>query len=99
MHASGDPTQYIVPDEAIVGALRQANEALGADYFKTPREVVRSFVGLLNVLEQNRGRTWQEFLGAGFIQRPEHPTSVEEQIASGDAAPEDTEEDLQSFRL
>jgi hypothetical protein len=99
VHASGDASRYIVPDEALVAVLRQANETLGAEYFKTPRDVVRSFVGLLNVLEQNRTRTWEEFVGSGFIQRPEQPISVEEEVALGVGAPDDTDGDLQSFKL
>lgn len=99
VHASGDATRYIVPDEALVAVLRQANETLGAEYFKTPRDVVRSFVGLLNVLEQNRARTWEEFVGSGFIQRPEQPISVEEEVALGVGAPDDTDGDLHSFKL
>jgi hypothetical protein len=79
--------------------LRQANETLGAEYFKTPRDIVRSFVGLLNVLEQNQDRKWDEFVCAGFIQRPEQASSVEEEIALGRGAAVDTEDDLQTFKL
>lgn len=99
VHASGDSARYIVPDEALVAVLRQANETLGADFFKTPRDVVRAFVGLLNVLEQNRERTWEEFVGRDFIQRADQPRSVEEEVASGVPIPDDTEGDLQSFTL
>ncbi len=99
VHAAGDAARYIVPDEALVAVLRQANETLGAEYFKTPRDVVRSFVGLLNVLEQNRTRTWEEFVGSSFIQRPDQPISVEEEVALGVGAPDDTDSDLQSFSL
>lgn len=99
VHASGDAARYIVPDEALVAVLRQASETLGAEYFKTPRDVVRAFVGLLNVVEQNRGRTWEEFVGRDLIQLPAQPISVEEEMASGAAVPDDTEDDMQSFTL
>jgi hypothetical protein len=99
VHASGDPARYIAPDEALVAVLRQANETLGAEYFKTPRDVVRSFVGLLNVLEQNRSRTWQEFVGTGLIEQSAQPMSVEEEVALGVATPEDEDSDLQTFKL
>jgi len=100
VHASGDSARYIVPDEALIAVLRQANETLGAEYFKTPRDVVRSFVGLLNVLEQNRSRTWEEFVGKGFIQHLARPMSVEEEVANGVGAPEeDADGDLKSFTL
>jgi hypothetical protein len=30
------------------------------EFFRTPRDVVRSFVGPLNLLDQNPGKTWQD---------------------------------------
>ena len=62
VHASGDPAKVIVSDDGIEATLRAANERLGADYFRMPRDVVRSFVGLLNLLDQNTGKTWQDLL-------------------------------------
>ncbi len=100
VHASGESTHYLVPDEAIVGVLQKASETLGAEFYKTPRDIVRSFVGLLNVLDQNPSRTWQEFVGGNFVQTPDRPGSVEEEVALGVGAPRDVEEDdLQSFSL
>lgn len=99
VHANGDAAGYLVPDEAIVAALKKANETLGAEYFKTPREVVRSFVGLLNVLEQNPGRTWQEFVGSNFIVKDSTPMSVEEEVALGTGSPVVDDDNLQTFKL
>lgn len=99
VQANGDATKYLVPDDALVAVLRRANETLGAEYFKTPRDVVRSFVGLLNVLEQNTGRGWQEFVGANFIKKADTPASVEEELALGIAPTSDDDGDLQTFKL
>ena len=99
VHANGEAAKYLVPDDALVAVLQRANETLGAEYFKTPRDVVRSFVGLLNVLEQHPGKTWQEFVGANFIKKADAPASVEEEIALGVAAPADDDGDLQTFKL
>ncbi|HEX5222917.1 MAG TPA: ATP-binding protein [Verrucomicrobiae bacterium] len=99
VHAAGDANKYIVPDDALVAVLQRANETLGAEYFKTPRDVVRSFVGLLNVLEQNPGRKWQEFVGVSFIKKQEAPTSVEEELALGAPPTVDEDGDLQTFKL
>jgi hypothetical protein len=99
VHANGDPTKILVPDEGIVATLRAANERLGAEYFRTPRDVVRSFIGLLNLLEQNPGKTWQELLGAEVFQKPEGPTSVEEEFANGAApATDNVDDDLAAFK-
>jgi hypothetical protein len=100
VHAGGDPTKIAVSDEGIVATLRAANERLGAEYFRTPRDVVRSFIGLLNLLDQNPGKTWQDVLGADVFQKPEAPMSTEEEFANG-AVPssEDVDDDLSAFKL
>lgn len=98
IHASGDSAKHLVPDEALVSVLKRANETLGAEYFKTPRDVVRSFVGLLNILEQNSTKTWQELVGANFIKRADTPASVEEEVALGVGSSND-DDDLEVFKL
>jgi hypothetical protein len=99
VHAYGDPTKYIVPDEALVAVLKKASETLGAQYYKTPRDIVRSFVGLLNVLEQNPNRKWQEFLNQDLVKLPEKPLSVEEEIAREAPPVAGAKEELASFKL
>ena len=90
----------MVPEDGIVATLRQANERLGADYFRTPRDVVRSFIGLLNLLDQNPGKTWQDVLGADVFQKPTAPMSAEEEVANGAAPPPDVaDDDLTAFKL
>lgn len=100
VHASGDSAKVAVPDEGIVATLRQANERLGADYFRTPRDVVRSFIGLLNLLDQNPGKAWRDVLGGDVFQKPAGPMSAEEEVASGTPpAPDDADDDLTAFKL
>src|SRR5258705_1337780 len=70
VHANGDTNKYLIPDDALVAVLQRANETLGAEFYKTPRDVVRSFVGLLSVLEQNPGKGWQDFVGENLIRKP-----------------------------
>lgn len=99
VHAFGDETKYIVPDDALKAVLKKASETLGADYYKTPRDIIRSFVGLLNVLDQNPGRDWQSFLGNGFFTKADNLISIEEEIAKGVPPPKDTEDNLETFKL
>jgi hypothetical protein len=99
VHANGDPAKMAVSDEGIVATLRQANERLGSDYFRTPRDVVRSFVGLLNLLDQNPGKTWENLIGGNLFQKATVPMSIEEEIATGAAPPDDPNDDLTAFRL
>ena len=99
VHAFGDDKKYIVPDDALKALLKKAGETLGADYYKTPRDVIRSFVGLLNVLDQNPGRDWQSFLGDVSFNNPDKVISIEEEIANGAPPPPDIEDNLATFKL
>jgi hypothetical protein len=63
VHACGDPAQYVVPDEAIEAYLKSCAQRMGAAYFQTPRETIKDWVGLLNVLQQNRGADWKALIG------------------------------------
>jgi BREX system ATP-binding protein BrxC/D len=99
VHASGDPQKYLVPDDALVAVLQKANETLGAEFFKTPRELVRSFVGLLNVVEQNPDKKWPDFVGGDFMQKPAAPVSVEEEVSQGIVTPDEQDGDLTNFKL
>lgn len=47
---------------------------IGADHLLTPREAVRDFITVLNLLRQNPGTTFQEILGSGAFQ----PTSEQD---------------------
>ncbi len=100
VHAGGDPAKVLVPDDGVEATLHKANETLGAEFFKTPRDVIRSFVGLLNLLEQNPGSTWQGLLGSGVLRKQEAPMSAEEALAVGAvAAAEDPDDDLVTLKL
>jgi hypothetical protein len=57
-------------------------------------------VGLLNILDQNPGRTWQELLGADVFQKNEKPMSLEEEMALGTvSASDERDDDLVSFKI
>lgn len=103
LHANGDASHVSVSDEGIEAALKLANQQLGSEYFRTPRDVVRSFVGLLNILAQNPGTTWQTVLGPGLFQRATGPMSTEEEVdheaPGASLAPGESGDDLVSLRL
>jgi hypothetical protein len=98
VHAHGDHEKRLIPDEGIAGVLKKANDTLGAEFFKTPRDIIRSYVGLLNILEQNPGRDWQEILGiesSNVFKKPETAQSVEEEIENESNLPDD----LANFKI
>lgn len=61
--ARGENEENLLPDAAIEQYLANCHERMGSAYFQTPRETIKDFVGLLNVLEQNPGTEWQALIG------------------------------------
>ena len=71
MHAGADATEVVLPDEGIVTYLRDCNERMGAAYFQTPRDTVKDFVNLLNILQQDRSIDWRSLLQSKtFVSAP-----------------------------
>ncbi|WP_263408942.1 ATP-binding protein [Terriglobus tenax] len=88
--AFGDPAKYTLPEEGIPAFMQFVSQRLGAEYFRTPRTTITSFIDLLSVLESNPGAEWQTLLG-GISVQPDHG-------GDGDIALE-TEDDLTTFKL
>ncbi|MGE3108813.1 MAG: ATP-binding protein [Phycisphaerales bacterium] len=102
--ARGENAESILPEEAIVAYLQSCQQRMGAAYFQTPRETIKDFVGLLNVLEQNPGADWRSLVsGIRTVATPEEPalSDPEEGDAVGERPSPQTHEqdDLTSFRL
>lgn len=98
VHASGDSSKVVVSPEGIEATLHRANDVLGAEFFRTPRDVIRYFVGTLNLLDQNPDKSWQDLLKVGKgLQKPATPMSTEEEVAAGVATPADVDDDV--FKL
>jgi hypothetical protein len=60
--ASGDSSRWLIPDDGLTDYLRLCQQRIGAAYFQTPRDTVKDFVGMLQVLEQNPNTNWRELL-------------------------------------
>lgn len=58
-----DSQVQLIPDDGILAFLKECNERMGAAYYQTPRDTVRDFCGLLNVLAQNSAADWRTLLG------------------------------------
>jgi hypothetical protein len=61
--AGADPTKHLLPDEGLAAFIEYSRRTLGDDYFRTPRDTVVRFVGLLNLLEQDSAHDWRKALG------------------------------------
>lgn len=64
VYASGDHAKYLIPDAAIKQFMHHCANQLGNNYFKTPRNVITSFINMLAILEQNPGESWGDLIGA-----------------------------------
>jgi hypothetical protein len=97
-----DPAKYLIPDEGIEGYLQHCQKMLGADFFQTPGDIVKSFVRMLSVLEQNPGTSWEVLLNNTPVQKSQDTMETcekpEEKITEKPAEPKTTDE-LASFKL
>lgn len=86
VHAGGDPSRQLLPDDALQAFMRHCSERIGDAYFRTPRNTIREFVHLLSILEQNPESDWQQLLSGVSVTSEHDP--------AGDPLPEDAEADL-----
>lgn len=86
VYAGGEPSKYLLPDEALDQFMTHCHERVGEAYFRTPRNTIKSFVHLLAVLEQNPGASWASCIG-GIPVESEHDTDR-------DPLPDDAEDEV-----
>lgn len=109
VHARGENEDRLLPDQGIVRYLESCRGRMGAAYFQTPRETVKDFVGLLNVLDQNPGASWSDLIGKlTTVAGKEPPAAPEVEVGAvpDGAGPTPTvrpkatgDDDLASFRM
>jgi hypothetical protein len=85
--ACGEKSRYLVPDEGIIVFLEHCSKTLGAEFFRTPRDSVKAFVGFLSVLEQNPGADWRPLLGQTKIELT-LPDEADSAMSEGTFAPQ-----------
>ena len=75
VEALGKREDWLVDDAQMQAFLKKYFDALGADYFRTPREIIRSFVMLLLRMRESNGElTFEQALG-GVEVKQERKTS------------------------
>ncbi|MEO8360169.1 MAG: ATP-binding protein [Vicinamibacteria bacterium] len=98
VYAGGEEAKYLIPDEALQAFMAHCSSRLGEALFRTPRTVIREFVNLLAVLEQNPGLNWQTVLPNIVIQEEKDP-DLELLGDDQDSAGSGSDDELSSFRL
>ncbi|WP_437325929.1 ATP-binding protein [Sorangium sp. So ce381] len=106
VYASGDPAQYVLPDDGLAAFMNHCSKRIGDAYFRTPRNTITAFVNLLAVLDQNRGVSWTELVGAVDITSDSNPDLAplpgEERTSSTNettGAGSEEDDDLATFKL
>jgi hypothetical protein len=105
--AGGDPEKLPLPDVALAAFREHCRTQIGDAYFRTPRNTIREFLGLLAVLEQNPGSDWRELLGRTRVGPdlapaiPDIGADESQAVPVGAATPPatDSDESLATFRM
>jgi hypothetical protein len=102
--ALGDPSRYLVDDNAMITFMNHCARTLGSEFFLTPRDAVKSFVGLLSVIEQNPGADVNTLLASTKVEHDVDPESLPPPPDPDDdtnppGPPSLANDDLTSFRL
>ena len=87
-----------IPDEALESFMSHCFDKIGDSYFKTPRNTIKAFLDLMDVLQQNKDLKWTDMLERVEIKK-DNPTDI---IAGNmeDSLPETSEdENWSSFKL
>jgi hypothetical protein len=92
--ASGDPTKYLVPDEALTSFLAHCSKKIGDAYFRTPRNTIKAFVDILAVLDQSPNLHWTQLIDKVCVESEQNTdmAEVEPDKPAGN-------DELASFRL
>jgi len=106
--ALGDTAKHLVPDEGLTTYMDHCNRTLGAEFYLTPRDSVKGFVGFLSVLEQNPSEDWKSILCGVKIEQivdpetetvPENTQETTVSVQDQTNAPSGSDTDLSTFKL
>ena len=87
------------PDDALKAFMTHCSQRIGDAYFRTPRNTVTAFVGMLSVMEQNPGTSWQNLVG-GVEVESDGGDDLSDIVDDGSSwSRQEGDDDLTSFRL
>jgi hypothetical protein len=100
--ALGDHKRYLIDDDGMKHFMSHCRSTLGAEFYLTPRDAVKAFVGLLSVLEQNPGTDWRAILEHTAIEKsvdPEAGPAAADEENSETPSASAANDDLAAFKL
>ncbi len=92
--AKGDTEKNMIDENMLKSFMTHQRQGLGSDYFQTPRNVIKKFVSLLSVLEQNPTAKWETLLGSVETKKETPPSKLNIPIQNNKADAE-----LEAFSL
>jgi hypothetical protein len=98
VNAYGEPSGYLLPDEAFHAFMDHCHKRIGEAYFRTPRTTIKAFVDLLAVIEQNPGTDWRQLLGQMEVS-PDNFGAADHALETETAAAGSPDDELASFKL
>lgn len=101
VHNGGGEGTPLLPDEGIEAYLHSCQARMGAAYFQTPRDTIKDFINLLNVLRQNPAADWRSLI-QGI--KTTSATAVDPSVAAAVEADSSTDsvskdDDLATFKI
>jgi hypothetical protein len=109
--AGGVTDKLPLPDEALRAFQDHCRKQIGEAYFRTPRNTIREFLGLLAILEQNTTADWRTLLAKTEVQpdsplvtgdieadEPLAPSAIIPVVTAGTTAAND-DTDLATFKM
>ena len=96
---SGADQSTLIDDEGIEAFMTHCNKTIGAAYYKTPRETIRSFTQLLFLLEQHPDQHWSDHVKQLKVQADPEPDipEIDDDDDAVSSPPGDS--DLAKFKL
>lgn len=69
VNALGDESKYVMSDDDIKAFLDKCSQTLGADYYKTPREIIRDFVAIVRRLDDDPSLDARSIIGQSEVKQ------------------------------
>lgn len=95
--AYGDESKHLIPNEGIEEFIKYSARTLGSEFFQTPGKIVKNYVSLLSILEQNPGKSWEEILSLNKSVTDKKKVQIEK--TSKDRPDDIKDEDLTTLKL
>lgn len=97
--AGGDPSSYLVPDKALESLLAHCHQNIGESYYRTPRSIIKAFLDMLSVIEQNPHVSWDDMIANVKLEQdlPTDTPDIDDKPPAGSSS--DEAEGLAGFKL